>query len=128
VAALYLRDGRGEVLWLAAVPLADLASVAWIRISLRLPPWVGDRRHVTHRLVARGVPARRAVLALGALQAGCSAFAGLRLARPAGPEAGSLDLALALAGIGLLALGMLGVAPASPARRPADEAVEGDRP
>lgn len=127
VAALYLRDGRGEVLWLAAVPLADLASVAWIRISLRVPPWVGDRRHVTHRLMARGIPARRAVLALGALQAGCSAFAGLRLARPATPDPGWFDLALSLAGIGLLALGMLGVAPPSPACPPADEGGEGER-
>src|SRR4030095_4941508 len=38
------------------VPLADLASVVWIRLRLPQPPWVGDTNHFSHRLVRAGWP------------------------------------------------------------------------
>ena len=34
--------------WLAAVPLADFVQVVLVRLWLAHPPWVGDRRHLTH--------------------------------------------------------------------------------
>jgi UDP-N-acetylmuramyl pentapeptide phosphotransferase/UDP-N-acetylglucosamine-1-phosphate transferase len=46
-----------SALWLAAVPLADFAQVVAVRLWLGLPPWVGDRRHLTHRALGVGVPA-----------------------------------------------------------------------
>lgn len=44
-------------LWLAAVPLADFAQVVAVRLSLGQRPWVGDRRHLTHRALQFGAPA-----------------------------------------------------------------------
>ncbi|MBM4117167.1 undecaprenyl/decaprenyl-phosphate alpha-N-acetylglucosaminyl 1-phosphate transferase [bacterium] len=54
-----LAVGRASLSpWLAplflAVPLYDTASVCWIRWREGRPLWVGDRRHATHRLLARG--------------------------------------------------------------------------
>ncbi len=46
------------------VPLADLASVVWIRIRLRRPPWVGDNNHFSHRLVRAGLSRSGAVALL----------------------------------------------------------------
>ncbi len=40
----------------AAVQLADFVQVITARLWLRLPPWVGDRRHLSHILHHRGVP------------------------------------------------------------------------
>ncbi len=72
-----LLVGRGGVdPWLAplflAVPIYDTCSVVWIRWREGRPPWVGDRRHVTHRMVARGrsVGGTLVVLALWTLAAG----------------------------------------------------------
>ena len=51
----------GMLLWLApstwpalALPLADLARVAVERMSAGQAPWVGDRRHLAHRLERQG--------------------------------------------------------------------------
>lgn len=49
------------------VPLADLASVVWIRARLRRPPWVGDNNHFSHRLVRAGFSRSGAVATLWAL-------------------------------------------------------------
>ena len=38
-----------------AVPLVDFVQVVTARIVLAVPPWVGDRRHLTHILLHRGV-------------------------------------------------------------------------
>jgi UDP-GlcNAc:undecaprenyl-phosphate GlcNAc-1-phosphate transferase len=103
-----LHERRPELLLFVAVPLADLASVAAIRVAVGARPWVGDRRHVTHRLVERGVAPARAVLALAALQAACTAVGAIAWRRGVEPVAGGW---LAASVIGLLALGMLGVAP-----------------
>jgi len=43
-----------------AVQLADFAQVVIARLVLGLPPWVGDRRHLTHIAQNLGLP-RRAV-------------------------------------------------------------------
>lgn len=40
-----------------AIPLCDFTQVVFARLCLCLPPWVGDRRHLTHLLLHRGVPA-----------------------------------------------------------------------
>ncbi len=57
------------------VPLADLASVVWIRARLRRPPWIGDTNHFSHRLVRAGLsrPQAVALLWLVALAGGVSA-------------------------------------------------------
>lgn len=46
------------------VPLADLASVVWIRWRLGRPPWIGDNNHFSHRLVRKGLSRPRAVALL----------------------------------------------------------------
>lgn len=74
---------RIEWLLLAAVPVADLVSVALLRLRAGAKPWLGDRRHVTHRLVALGVREPVAVALLALLQAACSALAAPRLFAPA---------------------------------------------
>ena len=40
----------------AGVQLADFVQVIAARLWLRLPPWVGDRRHLSHILHHRGLP------------------------------------------------------------------------
>jgi UDP-N-acetylmuramyl pentapeptide phosphotransferase/UDP-N-acetylglucosamine-1-phosphate transferase len=51
-----LHDGPAG-LWLAAVPLADFTQVVVVRLCLGLPPWIGDRRHLTHLALRFGAPA-----------------------------------------------------------------------
>lgn len=40
----------------ALVPLADFTQVVAVRLALGQRPWVGDRRHLPHRLAALGLP------------------------------------------------------------------------
>ena len=47
-----------------AVPLYDLVVVSLIRISRGKSPFVGDTNHFSHRLVARGMSKRTAVLCI----------------------------------------------------------------
>jgi UDP-GlcNAc:undecaprenyl-phosphate/decaprenyl-phosphate GlcNAc-1-phosphate transferase len=47
-----------------AVPLYDMTSVVLIRLSEGRSPFVGDRRHFSHRLVARGLTSSHAVLTI----------------------------------------------------------------
>jgi UDP-GlcNAc:undecaprenyl-phosphate/decaprenyl-phosphate GlcNAc-1-phosphate transferase len=47
-----------------AVPLYDLIVVSIIRMSRGKSPFVGDRNHFSHRLVARGMTKRTAVLCI----------------------------------------------------------------
>lgn len=58
VAAACLHRGPPVVGMLlpALVPLADFAQVVTVRIALRQAPWVGDKRHLPHRLAALGLP------------------------------------------------------------------------
>jgi len=108
LAALWLHWRRPEVFLLATVPLADFLSVAWLRVRAGAKPWIGDRRHVTHRLVASGVPQTRAVLALLCLQAAAASVGAWLLAHPL-PLATAV--AVAAGGIVLVALVFAGLAP-----------------
>jgi UDP-N-acetylmuramyl pentapeptide phosphotransferase/UDP-N-acetylglucosamine-1-phosphate transferase len=76
-----VHTAREEPLFLlvAAVPLVDFLQVVCARIWLAVPPWVGDRRHVTHIahnlgvkkvLVAPFVAAITALLGVVALRGG----------------------------------------------------------
>ncbi len=51
-------------LLLLAVPLADLASVVWIRTLAGRPFWIGDTNHFSHRLVRAGLSRTQAVAVL----------------------------------------------------------------
>jgi UDP-GlcNAc:undecaprenyl-phosphate GlcNAc-1-phosphate transferase len=55
-----------------AVPLYDLIVVSMIRLSRGKSPFVGDTNHFSHRLVARGMSRRTAVLCLYLLTAATS--------------------------------------------------------
>ncbi len=52
-----------------AIPLYDFASVTLIRLSRGLSPMVGDQRHLSHRLVRRGMSPRGAVVVIWAATA-----------------------------------------------------------
>ena len=58
----------------------DLVTVVWLRLRRGAAPWVGDNRHVSHRLVAAGLDRTRAVLVLhgvtAAIAFACVAAAG----------------------------------------------------
>jgi UDP-GlcNAc:undecaprenyl-phosphate GlcNAc-1-phosphate transferase len=47
-----------------AVPLVDTATVMFIRVRERRPIYVGDNRHLSHRLISLGFSAPRAVTVL----------------------------------------------------------------
>jgi len=51
-------------LCLLLVPVYDSASVCVIRFRSGKPLWVGDKNHISHRLLDRGWSARRVVIAL----------------------------------------------------------------
>jgi UDP-GlcNAc:undecaprenyl-phosphate/decaprenyl-phosphate GlcNAc-1-phosphate transferase len=46
------------------VPLLDTATVVFIRLREHRPVYVGDKRHLSHRLVSIGFSTRRAVLSI----------------------------------------------------------------
>ena len=58
-----------------AVPLYDLIVVSIIRLSRGRSPFVGDTNHFSHRLVARGMSRRTAVLCLYLITAATSVAA-----------------------------------------------------
>lgn len=55
-----------------AVPLYDLIVVSFIRIKAGRSPFVGDTNHFSHRLVARGMSRRTAVLCIYLITAATS--------------------------------------------------------
>jgi UDP-GlcNAc:undecaprenyl-phosphate GlcNAc-1-phosphate transferase len=70
VVGTFTRDERGgsfsrygvlAPLLVMAVPLYDMASVILIRLSEGRSPFLGDRRHFSHRLVSRGLTPPQAV-------------------------------------------------------------------
>ncbi len=76
----YLGDSGSHLLGLAllasplgwtalCLPLFDLARVSAARIARGIPPWVGDRRHLAHRLQAVGLRSTAVVLVLLAIAA-----------------------------------------------------------
>jgi UDP-GlcNAc:undecaprenyl-phosphate GlcNAc-1-phosphate transferase len=58
-----------------ALPLYDFVVVSIIRISRGKSPFVGDTNHFSHRLVARGMSRRTAVLCLYLITAATSVAA-----------------------------------------------------
>ena len=86
-------------LFILAVPLVDLVLVVALRLSAGEAPWHPDRRHVSHRLVARGLGRNTAVVSLWALMLGCG-LAALLLPTTGASEA---PLLIALVGTVLIA-------------------------
>jgi UDP-GlcNAc:undecaprenyl-phosphate GlcNAc-1-phosphate transferase len=83
-----------------AVPLLDVAVVALLRWREGRPLWLGDRRHLAHRLERRGrTPARAVALAWAA--AAASAATALVL-----PFLGPVAAAVALAALTALLVGL----------------------
>jgi UDP-GlcNAc:undecaprenyl-phosphate GlcNAc-1-phosphate transferase len=60
----YSRYGVLAPLLVMAVPLYDMISVIVIRLREGRSPFQGDRRHFSHRLVARGLTPTQAVLTI----------------------------------------------------------------
>jgi UDP-GlcNAc:undecaprenyl-phosphate GlcNAc-1-phosphate transferase len=56
---------------LLGLPLLDTLSVVVLRWRAGHPPWVGDRRHISHRLVRRGMAPATAVVTLWAVSTAC---------------------------------------------------------
>ena len=84
-----------------AIPLYDLVAVTCIRLREGRSPFAGDQRHLSHRLVQRGISGPRAVFALWLLAA---VFAGLSIAVP---RAAAEEAVWVASGMGLLLLGLL---------------------
>jgi UDP-GlcNAc:undecaprenyl-phosphate/decaprenyl-phosphate GlcNAc-1-phosphate transferase len=102
-ALLASARGAGDP-WLAplflALPLYDTGSVLWIRWREGRRLWVGDRRHATHRLLARGASVARALATINAWTLAAASLALVWGARPGGllPLAAALVVALAVFG------------------------------
>jgi UDP-GlcNAc:undecaprenyl-phosphate GlcNAc-1-phosphate transferase len=91
-------------LWIFALPLLDTVTALLRRLLLRRSPFVGDRRHVHHLLLAAGLSAKQAFLLL-ALFASMAASFGLAGHFLAIPEAWMFSLFAAL--FGLYSWGMM---------------------
>ncbi|MSR34480.1 MAG: undecaprenyl/decaprenyl-phosphate alpha-N-acetylglucosaminyl 1-phosphate transferase [Phycisphaerales bacterium] len=52
-----------------AIPIYDMIATSMIRLRIGHSPWIGDQRHLSHRLVQRGFSKRGAVLVIWALAA-----------------------------------------------------------
>jgi UDP-GlcNAc:undecaprenyl-phosphate GlcNAc-1-phosphate transferase len=92
-----LRPAAWPILW---IPALDLLRLSWIRWRAGSRPWIGDRRHLAHRLLAAGLGSRAVALVLALLSLpgalGWALEARWRGAGPAGLLAGALAFALAL--------------------------------
>jgi UDP-N-acetylmuramyl pentapeptide phosphotransferase/UDP-N-acetylglucosamine-1-phosphate transferase len=98
-----------------ALPLFDLGRLAVVRFRLGVRPWVGDRRHLAHRLLDRGLSPRAAALAL-ALIAAPSVALGWAAARGlADPAVGAVGI-VATAACAAAALRFAPVAVCEPSR------------
>jgi len=86
-----------------AVPLYDLIVVSIIRISRGKSPFVGDTNHFSHRLVARGMSRRTAVLCLYLITAATS-VAAIILPHVDSPMAAVLIFCQTLLILGVVAL------------------------
>ena len=67
VGVLLVLDPVGRYALL--LPLLDLARLAFVRVFAGSRPWIGDRRHLAHRLQARGLAPLPVALVLTALAA-----------------------------------------------------------
>jgi len=77
VMGVYTREAQVPViavftpLFVLGIPVLDLVLVTLIRIRDHHPIWIGDRRHISHRLVQRGMTPAAAVATLWAAGAAC---------------------------------------------------------
>jgi UDP-GlcNAc:undecaprenyl-phosphate GlcNAc-1-phosphate transferase len=92
----------GVPLLIMAVPMFDTATVLWIRLREGRPLWVGDRSHLSHRLVGTGLTVRGAVLAIYLLTLACGI--GALLLRDLSVIGGVLVLAQAAAILAVVAI------------------------
>jgi UDP-GlcNAc:undecaprenyl-phosphate/decaprenyl-phosphate GlcNAc-1-phosphate transferase len=108
VMGVYTRGAQVPVLavftplFVLAIPLLDSVLVVILRLRIGHPPWQGDRRHISHRLVRRGMRPTAAVAALWAAGAACGLAA--VLLPTVGPTQVPLLLALLFCALGALAL------------------------
>jgi UDP-GlcNAc:undecaprenyl-phosphate/decaprenyl-phosphate GlcNAc-1-phosphate transferase len=107
VMGVYTRGARLPVLavftplFVLGVPVLDLLLVILLRLRAGHPPWIGDRRHISHRLVRRGMDPAAAVATLWAAGAACGL--GAVLLPTVGETQAPLLLALLLCALGALA-------------------------
>jgi UDP-GlcNAc:undecaprenyl-phosphate GlcNAc-1-phosphate transferase len=88
-------------LFALGIPVLDLVLVVALRLHAGHPVWVGDRRHISHRLVQRGMRPAAAVATLWAAGAACGLAA--LLLPTVGPGQAPLLLALLVCALGALA-------------------------
>lgn len=99
-----LAEGWYEIfapLIILAVPLYDLIVVVMLRLARGRSPFVGDTGHLSHRLVARGMSRRTAVLCIYLITAATSVAAILL------PHVDSMFPAILIFGQTLLILGVV---------------------
>jgi len=89
-------------LLIMAVPMFDTATVLWIRLREGRRLWVGDRSHLSHRLVELGLSARQAVLTIYLLTLACGL--GALLLADLSVAGGGLVLAQAAAILAVVAI------------------------
>jgi UDP-GlcNAc:undecaprenyl-phosphate GlcNAc-1-phosphate transferase len=100
-----------------AVPLYDLIVVSLIRVSRGVSPFKGDTNHFSHRLVARGMSKRTAVLCLYLISAATGLGAIIL------PHARSPYVAILIFCQTLLILGVVALLEQHPVRPPNSEAL-----
>ncbi len=119
VRTTYLRPGQNFAAgWYSifapvivlALPLYDLIIVSIIRLSRGKSPFVGDTNHFSHRLVARGMSRRTAVLCLYLITA-CTSIAAVLL-----PHVDSTFAAVLIASQTMLILGVVALLEQHPLR------------
>ncbi len=107
VMGVYTRGARIPVLavftplFVLGIPVLDLLLVVVLRLCEGHPPWVGDRRHISHRLVQRGMRPAAAVATLWAAGGACGLAA--LLLPTVGVDEAPLLLALLFCALGALA-------------------------
>lgn len=77
--------------WFLLVPLLDLARLSVLRLRSGSRPWIGDQRHLAHRLAAAGLGSVSIAFLLAILVAPCRMEA-----LPYGPLASALLFVLAI--------------------------------
>lgn len=91
-------------LFVLAIPLFDAAVVVVLRLSSGDRPWAPDRRHLSHRLVARGMRPTAAVATIWAAALGCGVAALLL------PTTGATEAPLLLVLVGSLLVAVFAAA------------------
>jgi UDP-GlcNAc:undecaprenyl-phosphate GlcNAc-1-phosphate transferase len=91
-------------LFVLAIPLFDAAVVIVLRLRSGCAPWAPDRRHVSHRLVARGMRPTAAVATIWAAALGCGVAALLL------PTTGATEAPLLLVLVGSLLVAVFAAA------------------